>query len=41
MKTIWVFPAPSVLETPKSFFESPPLAGFQKMICIMRIAVSF
>jgi hypothetical protein len=25
-----VFPAPKALETPKSVFESPPLAGFQK-----------
>jgi hypothetical protein len=31
MKTIWVFPAPKVLETPKSFFESLPTAGFQKI----------
>ncbi|MFN5398881.1 MAG: hypothetical protein ACK5RE_20265 [Pseudanabaena sp.] len=30
MKTIFVFPAPMVLETQKSFFESPPLADFQK-----------
>ncbi|WP_323208537.1 hypothetical protein [Synechococcus sp. BA-132 BA5] len=30
MKPILVFPAPSALEIPKSLFESPPLAGFQK-----------
>jgi hypothetical protein len=30
MKPILVFPAPKALETPKSVFESPPLAGFQK-----------
>ncbi len=38
MKPILVFLAPSVLETPKSVFESPPLADFQKPIFIMIIA---
>jgi hypothetical protein len=37
MKPILVFPAPSALEIPKSFFESLPTAGFQKMIFIMTI----
>jgi hypothetical protein len=30
MKPILAFPAPKALEMPKSFFESPPLAGSQK-----------
>jgi len=39
MKPILLFPVPKALETTKSVFESPPLAGFQKLIFIMRIAV--
>jgi hypothetical protein len=41
MKPILVCPAPSALDTPKSVFESPPLADFQKTIFIMRIAALF
>jgi len=37
---ILLFPAPSALETTKLVFESPPTAGFQKLIFIMRSAAS-
>jgi hypothetical protein len=40
MKTILVFPAPKVLETPKSFFlKARRWRAFKKTIFIHRIAV--
>jgi hypothetical protein len=39
MRKIWVFPVPSALEIPKSFFlKARQRRAFKKTICIMRIA---